>query len=138
MNKTKYDGLPFVVALDFDGTIAVTKFPEIIGLNGNVAEFSQDLKDNGIYVILWTCRNNETLEEAIQFCKENNVHFDIANEHCPAYMEFFNNKHSPKVHANIYIDDKNHVGLDKLSWADIAKGMQEKYGFKFPRTLGEV
>ena len=45
-----------VYAVDFDGTLAVTRFPEIIGPRKKVVAAVKMLKASGHKIILWTSR----------------------------------------------------------------------------------
>lgn len=117
MCKTKQN---FIVAVDFDGTIANNAFPDITKaeLMPNIKLFLDNIKWhieqkglNPIFV-LWTCRSNNKLgnflDEAVQYCKNNEIHFDYINE-SPQHPMFKNIKvenPSPKIHADVYIDDK--------------------------------
>ena len=54
-----------VIAIDFDGTLFENKWPEIgmpIAQNINRAK---NEKENGAVLILWTCREEEKLAEAL-------------------------------------------------------------------------
>ena len=48
-----------VYAVDFDGTLAVTRFPEIIGPRKKVVAAVKMLKASGHKIILWTSRGRE-------------------------------------------------------------------------------
>jgi hypothetical protein len=67
-----------------------------------------DLKQNGHKLILWTNRgDNEQypcLTEAIDWCKKKGLEFDSINENIPNQIKL--SGISPKVMADIYIDDK--------------------------------
>lgn len=51
-----------VYAVDFDGTLAVTRFPEIIGPRKKVVAAVKMLKASGHKIILWTSRDGKELE----------------------------------------------------------------------------
>lgn len=108
-----------IIAVDFDGTLCEHKFPEIGGIGKtqkNVIEFIRNQKESGAIIILWTCRcdteERNYLSEAIEWCKENNIPIDYANENCPAMKKVFGCD-TRKVVANMYIDDlainANHI-----------------------------
>ena len=45
-----------IIAVDFDGTLAVTQFPTIIEPKWNEIAICKALKKQGCILILWTCR----------------------------------------------------------------------------------
>lgn len=96
-----------IYAIDFDGTLAVTKFPEIIAPIQPMIEFCKKLKeDPNNILIMWTCRCGGDLTAAVDFCKECGLEFDHVNENVPENVEKFGND-SRKIFAHAYIDDKN-------------------------------
>lgn len=52
------------IAVDFDGTICYSKWPELGQPNQALNEYLQELKRNGNKLILWTCRAGEALSNA--------------------------------------------------------------------------
>lgn len=94
-----------VIAVDFDGTIAKTEYPEIIEPIQNTIDYIQLMKSKGATIILWTCREGKELEEAVNWCKENNVPIDYINENDPERIATWGND-CRKIGADIYIDDK--------------------------------
>ena len=65
-----------VYAVDFDGTLAVTRFPEIIGPRKKVVAAVKMLKASGHKIILWTSRDGKELEAAVEWCKAQGIVFD--------------------------------------------------------------
>ena len=94
-----------VVAVDFDGTIANTDYPRIISPIPETISLLQKLKDKGATIILWTCREGENLEEAVKWCKENDVPIDLVNENDKERIKIWGND-CRKIGADLYIDDK--------------------------------
>lgn len=94
-----------VIAVDFDGTLAVTKYPEIIKPIETTINVIRDAKSKGAIIILWTCREGKELEEAINWCKMNNVPIDYVNENVPERIKAWGND-CRKIGADVYIDDK--------------------------------
>lgn len=45
-----------IYAIDFDNTLAVTRFPEIIGPNKKMIAFTKAVQAQGHKIILWTSR----------------------------------------------------------------------------------
>jgi len=105
----------FTIAVDFDGTIVEDAYPRI----GRPIIFAFDtlkkLQEKGHRLILWTYRKGTALEEAVKFCEENGIVFYAVNKSFPE--EEFDTSHSRKIHADIFIDDRNIGGLK--SWGEI-------------------
>ena len=100
-----------IIAIDFDGTICQNKYPEI-GEPMPLAIWSiKKLKERGHDLILWTCRQGELLDDAVRWCKEHGIPFDLVNEHEPNNLRAFGGVAGNKVFANIYIDDRNLGGF---------------------------
>tara|TARA_B100000767_G_C19745685_1_gene528390 strand:+ start:1599 stop:2000 length:402 start_codon:yes stop_codon:yes gene_type:complete len=108
---------PLIIAVDFDGTIVADAYPKI----GKPMLFAFDtlkkLQSEGHRLILWTYRNEEKLEEAVLFCKKNGIEFYAVNKNFPE--ENYDEKDSRKIHADLFIDDRNIGGF--LGWSEIYK-----------------
>lgn len=108
---------PLIIAIDFDGTIVEDAFPKI----GKPMLFAFDtmkkLQSEGHRLILWTYRFGSKLQEAVDFCKENGIEFYAVNKNYPE--EEFDGKISRKIHADLFIDDRNVGGF--LGWTEIYK-----------------
>lgn len=94
-----------IIAVDFDGTLALTKYPEILAPNYDVMRFCRWRQSKGDTVILYTCRHGDELEEAIEFCKEYGLIFDYINENPPERIAMYGD--CRKIYADMYIDDHN-------------------------------
>ena len=94
-----------IYAVDFDGTLAETNFPEIIAPIESTFELCRQIKERGDVLILWTCRAGKDLEDAVLFCREHGLEFDYINENVPEHIKEFNND-CRKIYADMYIDDK--------------------------------
>lgn len=106
--------LPYILAVDFDGTLCEDKFPEIGASNSCLISALINLKrdkQDSVKLILWTCRDNNTperhLDRAVAFCKEQGLEFDAVNENLPEVKALFGNNDTRKVYADKYLDDKN-------------------------------
>ena len=51
------------IAVDFDGTLCYSKWPELGQPNQALIEYLQEWKRNGNKLILWTCRAGEALSK---------------------------------------------------------------------------
>lgn len=104
-----------IIAVDFDGTLAKTRFPEIIEPIPQAIELCKALQKNGAILILWTCRCGKDLEDAVEWCKTQGLVFDLINENVPENVEKFGND-SRKVFAHEYIDDKATNPASEVMW----------------------
>lgn len=105
----------YTIAIDFDGTLVENNYPKI----GKQILFAFDtlkkLQENGHRLILWTYRKGRTLDEAVQFCKDQGIEFYAVNMSFPE--EKWDPKDSRKINADFFIDDRNIGGLK--SWGEI-------------------
>ena len=74
-------------AFDFDGTLCEDRFPEIGPAKLQAIEKAKSIKAEGNIIILWTCRVNERLAEAVEFCRGYGLEFDYVNENVPENIE---------------------------------------------------
>ncbi len=104
-----------VIAVDFDGTVVEHKYPAI----GKEMLFAfatlKALQQKGHKLILWTIRAGKTLDEAVEFCRQNGVEFYAVNKNYPE--EQFDNSMSRKLNADIFIDDRNLGGF--IGWSEV-------------------
>ena len=114
-NDMKYENFNHeerVYAIDFDNTIAYTKFPKIIKPLPYAIEVLQILtKDPYSTLILWTCREKEDLKEALDFCEIYGIKFDYVNENCKRNLDLYDYD-CRKVSADVYIDDHSYQGIE--------------------------
>lgn len=94
-----------IYAVDFDGTLCVSSFPEIGAPNMRLINHLIKRKRQGNKLILWTCRVGERLAEAVSWCKDKGLEFDAVNNNLPEMIEYWGNN-PRKVFADVYIDDK--------------------------------
>lgn len=93
------------IAIDFDGCLCTDAFPDIGAPNWAVIVKAAEERAAGAGLILWTCREGELLEEAIDACARWGLHFDAINESLPDWIDAFGNR-PRKVGATEYWDDK--------------------------------
>lgn len=104
-----------IIAVDFDGTIVKDAYPKIGKPNLFAFETLKKLQNEGHRLILWTYRSSKRLEEAIKFCESNGVYFYAVNSSFPE--EKYSNEVSRKIHADLFIDDRNIGGF--IGWGKI-------------------
>ena len=95
-----------IIAVDFDGTLCENNWPGIGAPNEELIEYLRNRKKDGDKLILWTCRVEDMLQKAVEWCKERNLVFDAVNENLPHIIERFGGN-TRKIFANMYIDDRN-------------------------------
>jgi hydroxymethylpyrimidine pyrophosphatase-like HAD family hydrolase len=100
--------LPKILAVDFDGTLVEDKYPDIGTPNEMLFRHCKKLREKGVKVILWTCRNGSRLDEAVQYCHLKGLDFDTINANLPEVIDFYGDGEldTRKVYADIYLDDK--------------------------------
>lgn len=109
-----------IIAVDFDGTITTcSDMGNEPVIRENAKEVLERLYDDGIQLVLWTCRTGQYMEQAIQFLEDNNMlHlFAAINENIREVKDTYG-VDSRKVGADIYIDDRN-VFTSEINWVDI-------------------
>lgn len=109
INKSTYNEetlFPQIAAVDFDGLLVENKFPEIGKIRQDMFDAVKRLQERGWKIILWSCRTDDMLSEAIAFCTNHGLVPDAVNENIKEVQEYFGGD-TRKVFANIYIDDRN-------------------------------
>ena len=97
-----------IIAVDFDGTIVESDYPRI----GKPMPFALDillrLQQEGHHrLILWTVREGELLQEAVDYCARGGLEFYAVNQNYPNEPDS-----SPrKLNADLFIDDRNIGGM---------------------------
>lgn len=97
-----------VIAIDFDGTLFENAFPDIGAPRWEVINQAIAARQAGYAVVLWTCREGERLQAAIDACTRCGLAFDAINA-LPPELEFYEKEGTPpyrKVFADFYIDDR--------------------------------
>ncbi len=96
---------PRVIAVDFDGTLCVNKWPEIGAPNMATIRILRNRRNSGDKLILWTCREGELLSKALRWCAEHGLHFDAVNDNLPERIKQYGDN-PRKVSADEYWDDR--------------------------------
>ena len=127
------------IAIDFDGTIVEDRYPEI----GEERPFAFDTMKMLIRdrhkLILWSVREGQALEEAVNWCKERGVEFYAVNRDYPEETTDNNQHFSRKIKADLWIDDRNIGGLPDWGtiyrmishhkkWRDLIREAEEGHG----------
>lgn len=88
------------IAIDFDGTVVTHEYPHT-GEDVGAVPVLKELLANGNRLILYTMRSGRLLEKAKAWFAERDIPLWAVNEN-PEQGRWTD---SPKVHANLYIDD---------------------------------
>ena len=89
-----------IIAVDFDGTVVTHAYPEI-GEEIGAEEVLRELVQNGYKLILYTLRHGKELQQAIDWFRKRKIPLWGINNN-PEQKRW---SHSPKVYADLYIDD---------------------------------
>ena len=116
------------IAVDFDGTIVEERYPDIGDERPFATETLRMLIRDKHKLILWTVREGNLLEDAVNWCKDRGVEFYAVNKDYPEEKEEWNNHFSRKIKADIWIDDRNIGGLP--DWGQIYQMINEGLSWK--------
>lgn len=95
-----------VIAVDFDGTLCESKWPDIGKANTRLIEWLIRQQTDGARLVLWSCREGDLLDHAVMWCLNRGLKFDAINDNTKERQEQYGNN-CRKVSADIYIDDRN-------------------------------
>ena len=93
-----------ILAIDFDGTICENNFPKIGKEIPYSIQVLKLLKKEGHKLILWTCRNEQYLDNAVKYCANKGLIFDAVNNNIPENENL--GFAYPKILYDILIDDR--------------------------------
>ncbi|MEG0789509.1 MAG: hypothetical protein RSB23_04390 [Alistipes sp.] len=91
-----------IIAVDFDGTVVTHAYPHI-GMDAGAVPVLKELIDNHYRIILYSMRSGTLLDKAILWFKQNGIPLYAINSN-PEQQTWTT---SPKIHADLYIDDNN-------------------------------
>ena len=131
-----------LIAVDFDGTIVEHRYPEIGPEIPFAVQTLRMLIAERHKLILWSVREGELLDDAINWCRERGIEFYAVNRDYPEETLANNDHFSRKLKVDVFIDDRNLGGLpdwgtiyrmvhDKIQWHQIineAVTGQKDYG----------
>ena len=112
------------IAIDFDGTIVTDKYPRIGSELPFATQTLRQLIADRHKLILWTVREGQLLDEAIEWCKKRGVEFYAINKDYPEEDKERNRHYSRKLKADLFIDDRGIAGLP--DWGTIYRIIHEK------------
>ena len=100
-----------IIAVDFDGTIVTHDYPRIGKPIPFAIETLKKLQADGHQLILWSVREGELLQEAVDYCQQKGLEFYAVNASFPEERQLSTADTPRKIIADIYIDDRNLGGL---------------------------
>ena len=94
-----------IIAVDFDGTLCENNWPDIGKPRYDIIDYCKEQQEAGSKVILWTCRRDQFLLNAIDWCMSYGLVFDAVNANLPETISWMGGD-SRKIFADEYIDDR--------------------------------
>jgi hypothetical protein len=97
---------PTAVAVDFDGCLFTNHWPGIGKPNLPLINKLIELQKSGCKLILYTCREEGLLHDAMHYCLAGyGLLFDAVNDNLPLWKKYYGNN-PRKISADYYLDDK--------------------------------
>jgi len=121
-----------IVAVDFDGTIVESDYPNIGKPIPYAIESLKRMKEAGIRIVIWTCRHD--LKPVRSWLNKYGVNIDAINTNDALTEEEwskFEHNESTKKTADIYIDDRSFINpVYLLGWQVISRRLIELYNIR--------
>ncbi len=112
------------IAVDFDGTIVRHRYPAIGEEKPFAVATLRMLLEEHHKLILWTVREGQLLDDAVEWCRKRGIEFYAINKDFPEEDKDRNPAFTRKLKADIFIDDRNIGGLP--DWGTIYKLIHER------------
>lgn len=94
-----------IIAVDFDGCLCEIAWPGIGRPNIPIIQRLIEMKNDGVKIVLNTCRVGTYLSEAVEWCLQHGLSFDAVNENLPERINEYGGD-CRKISADEYWDDK--------------------------------
>lgn len=104
------------IAVDFDGTCVKHRYPMVGEDVDGAVSVLKELVRKGHKIILYTMRSGDTLDDAISWFIDNDIELWGINRN----PEQYGWSSSPKVFANLYIDDAPLVFVESLLLREVS------------------
>lgn len=104
------------MAVDFDGTCVKHRYPMVGEDVDGAVSVLKELVRKGHKIILYTMRGGDTLDDAISWFIDNDIELWGINRNPEQYRW----SSSPKVFANLYIDDAPLVFVESLLLREVS------------------
>ena len=111
------------IAIDFDGTVVEHEYPKIGREIPFAVETLKMLIRDRHNLILWSCREGELLDDAVEWCRKRGIEFYAVNRDYPEETKEGNQVYSRKLKVDLFIDDRNVGGLPE--WGVIYQMISE-------------
>ena len=122
------------IAVDFDGTVVEHAYPQI----GEEMLFAfatlRRLQEKGHKLILWSIREGDLLQAAVDHCRRNGVEFYAVNANFPGEV-LEPGFSARKVNVDIFIDDRNVGGF--RGWSETYQMLHPEDGPFFHQLENE-
>jgi predicted mannosyl-3-phosphoglycerate phosphatase (HAD superfamily) len=106
-----------IFAVDFDGTIVEHEYPEIGEELPNATPTLKALQACGHKIIIWTCRSGKELGDTKRWLEARGFIPDECNTNVSEWGKLLD---SPKVYADVYIDDRSFPPFNRYSgWIQV-------------------
>jgi hypothetical protein len=112
-----------ILAIDFDGTLHDGTYFNIGMPKPGAVKYMKKIKDEGHYIIIWTCREGDKQQKMKEWLKKKEIPYNVINDNNPVKTAEYKSN-SRKVFADMYIDDKNILGVP--SWDKIYNMISNK------------
>jgi len=122
-----------LIAVDFDGTVVEDKYPGVGKAKPFAIETLKMLQNDGHRLILWTYRHGSKLKDAVRFMEDNGVPPYAVNRSYPE-EESHPSDVSRKIHADLFIDDRNFGGFP--GWGEIYQQLNKQPNAPLPKKKG--
>lgn len=119
----KFKENKLIICVDFDGTLCEHAFPDIGEPKKEIINSLIELRKLGNKLILWTCRENNHLEQAKEWCGKQGLEFDAVNHGLEC--EFTHLGPGRKPYAHLYLDDK---AIHPETFMDLVKTINKTLG----------
>jgi hypothetical protein len=136
-----------IVLLDYDGTVIKRPWESDERAEPtpmmDVIEKAMAFKEAGATLILWTCRENHLLDEAVEFCRQHGLELDYVNEGAQESKDWVERHYgrpdymaTRKIHGDIIVDDMARGSIEAFLGMDPEFECNE--GFKRNRPPCDV
>jgi hypothetical protein len=131
---------PKTYAIDWDGTVVENRqFPRIGEPKPNAIHVMQRIIDEGGRIIIWTCRGGEEQAKGItEKLNEHGIYDFRLNDEFEDSKEYWKDSASPKVFADVYIDDRGIHTQGEIDWFEVEEILfpkQNAYGNLFEKYV---
>lgn len=94
-----------VFAVDFDNTLCHSFWPNAGEPNWAVINKLKSIQSAGHQLVLWTCREGEELQLAVDWCQEHGLVFAAINDN-PVWLQVKHGNNCRKIGADYFLDDR--------------------------------